>query len=60
MIAGLCFLAVALSGSVLLITDLMFDGARVWIYTGAVAAVIVGLWFVRPLVRGLRGLSSGP
>ena len=54
------FLAVALSGSVLLITDLMFDGARVWIYTGAVAAVIVGLWFVRPLLRGVRGLSSGP
>jgi hypothetical protein len=59
-IVGLCFLAVALSGSVLLITDLMFDGARVWIYTGAVAAVILGLWFVRPLLRGVRGLSSGP
>ena len=60
LIVGLVLLAVALTSSVLLITDLMFDGARVWIYTGAVAAVIVGLWFVRPLVRGLRGLSSGP
>ena len=60
MIAGLVFLALALGGSVLLITDMMFDGARVWIYSGALAAIIVGLWFVRPLVRGLRGKSSGP
>jgi len=59
-IIGLCFLAVALSGSVLLITDMMFDGARVWIYTGAVAAAILGLWFVRPLLRHARGKSSGP
>jgi Family of unknown function (DUF6328) len=51
MIAGLAFLAVALFGSVLLITDMLFDGARVWIYSGLVALCIVGLWFVRPLVR---------
>ena len=50
-IAGLCFLAVALGCSVLLITDLLFDGARVWLYTGAIAIVIVTLWFVRPLLR---------
>jgi hypothetical protein len=60
MIAGLVFLALALGGSVLLITDIMFDGARVWIYTGFVAAVVVGLWFVRPLLRAARGKSSGP
>jgi hypothetical protein len=59
-IAGLCLLAIALGGSVLLITDVMFDGARVWIYSGAVLAVIVGLWFVRPLLRHVRGKSSGP
>jgi hypothetical protein len=60
MIAGLAFLAIALGGSVLLITDLMFDGARVWIYTGVVGAIILALWFVRPLVRHARGKSSGP
>jgi hypothetical protein len=60
MIAGLAFLALALGGSVLLITDLMFDGARVWIYTGVVVAVMVGLWFVRPLLRRVRGKQSGP
>jgi Family of unknown function (DUF6328) len=51
MICGLVFLAIALTGSVLLITDLMFDGPRVWIYSGAVAVIIVGLWFLRPLAR---------
>ena len=60
LIWGLAILAVALGGSVLLITDMMFDGARVWIYTGAVVGVIVGLWFVRPLARHVRGASSGP
>src|ERR671919_130188 len=49
MIAGLVFLAAALGGSVLLITDVMFDGARVWAYSSAVALCIVGMWFLRPL-----------
>ena len=60
MIAGLVFLAIALGCSALLITDMMFDGARVWIYSGALAAIVIGLWFGRPLVRRLRGKSSGP
>jgi hypothetical protein len=59
-IGGLAFLAVALGGSVLLVTDILFDGARVWIYSGAMLLVIVSLWFVRPLSRGVRGVSSGP
>ena len=53
-IAGLIFLAIALSCSVLLITDLLFDGARVWIYSGAVWLIIVALWFIRPLARYAR------
>jgi hypothetical protein len=60
MIAGLVFLSLALGGCVLMITDLIFDGARVWVYTGAIALIIVGLWFVRPLARHARGKSSGP
>jgi hypothetical protein len=60
MIAGLAFLALALCGSVLLITDLMFDGPRVWIYSGFVAVVVLGLWFARPLWRAARAKSSGP
>jgi hypothetical protein len=60
MIAALVFLALALAGSVLLITDVLFNGARVWIYPGALLVVILGLWFVRPLTRAARGKSSGP
>ena len=59
-IAGLGLLAVALGGAVLLVTDIMFDGTRVWVYTGAVWAVILVLWFLRPLGRHVRGKSSGP
>jgi hypothetical protein len=60
MIFGLCFLAIAIGAAFLLITDVLFDGARVWVYTVAVWSVIVGLWFLRPLSRAARGLSSGP
>ena len=59
-IAGLVFLAVAITGVVLLITDFLFDGARVWIYSAIPAAAIVFLWFARPLMRHARGESSGP
>ena len=60
LIAGLGFLAIALGCSMLLITDILFDGARVWIYTGVMVAIVVGLWFVRPLLRAARNKSSGP
>ncbi len=60
LIAGLAFLALAIAGAVLLITDIMFDGTRVWLYTGGVALVFVALWFVRPALRAVRDESSGP
>ena len=60
MIAGLAFLAIAIGAAFLLITDMLFDGARVWIYTLVVWTILVGLWFVRPLTRHARGASSGP
>jgi Family of unknown function (DUF6328) len=59
-IAGLVFLALSIGGAVLLITDVMFDGTRVIVYSGAVFLVVVLLWFVRPLARHARGRSSGP
>jgi hypothetical protein len=58
MIIGLAVLFVAITGAVLLITDILFDGVRVWLYTGALAVFIAGLWFARPLLRG--DASSGP
>jgi membrane-associated HD superfamily phosphohydrolase len=51
MIAGLVALAVAMAGVVLLITDVLYDGAVVPVVAVAVAAVIGLLWFVRPLAR---------
>jgi hypothetical protein len=59
-IAGLVFLAVALICAVLLITDFLYSGPRVVLYVGAVALLLVVLWFVRPLYRAVRGISSGP
>lgn len=60
MIAGLGFLAIAIGSAFLLITDMMFDGARVWAYSVFVWLAIIGLWFLRPLIRRFRGKSSGP
>ena len=60
MIVGLGFLAVAIGAAFLMITDVMFDGPRVWIYSAVVWVTIVALWFVRPLTRHVRGVSSGP
>ena len=58
-IAGITALAVAINGAILLITDVLFDGTRVWLYAGAIALVTLLLWFVLPLSRAVRGLSSG-
>ena len=60
LIAGLGFLAIAIGAAFLLITDVLFDGTRVWVYSVIVWVVIVGLWFVWPLMRHARGASSGP
>jgi hypothetical protein len=57
-IAGLVFLAIAITGAVALITNVLFDGVVVWLYSIALAVFIAGLWFARPLLRG--DASSGP
>lgn len=56
-IGGLAFLAAAIFGAVLLITDVLYDGVRVWVYSGLLGLVVFVLWFVRP---ALRSESSGP
>ena len=60
LIAGLGFLAVAIGAAFLLISDVLYDGAKVWVFSAVVWVLIVSLWFVRPLSRHFRGLSSGP
>jgi hypothetical protein len=59
-IAGLVFLALAIIGAILLVTDYLYDGTVVWLGPGVVAVLLLGLWFVRPLFRHARGKSSGP
>jgi Family of unknown function (DUF6328) len=51
LIAGLVFLAIAIIGAVVLITDFIFDGAAVWIYPSLVAILLAVLWFAVPLLR---------
>ena len=57
MLAGLGFLAIAIGAAFLLITDVLFDGARVWIYSVVVWVTILALWFGRPLRRHLRAIG---
>jgi hypothetical protein len=51
LIAGLVFLGLAITLALAMITDYLYDSWIVWAAPGAVAAVIVGVWFVRPLLR---------
>ena len=60
LIAGLVFLSLAVIGALTLITDYMFGLGGQWYWPLLTALLLVGLWFVRPLVRHVRGLSSGP
>ena len=57
MIAGLVFLALAIVGAVVLITDYMFGISGQWYWPLLIALGIAAFWFVRPL---LRSESSGP
>jgi hypothetical protein len=59
-ILGLAALAIAMTGVVLLITDVLYDGVGVWVVTAAVAGLIGFLWFLRPLRRHAADESSGP
>jgi Family of unknown function (DUF6328) len=59
-LAGLACVAVSMLGALLLVTDLLFDGAVV-IVTIAVAALgFVSLWCVLPMLRRMRLLKGRP
>ena len=53
-LAGLFVLVLAMTGAVLLVTDLLFESATVAITTAATAAMFLTLWFALPLVRRAR------
>ena len=54
MIVGLLFLALAMTGVILLITDVLFKTATVVAVTAALGTLFAGLWYVVPLTRRLR------
>ena len=60
LIAGLVFLGIAIVCAITLITDYLFGLGSHWYWPALVALALVALWFVRPLIRHLRGHSSGP
>ena len=51
LIAGSSFLALALTGAVLLVTDYLFDGAGVYVFPPLLLVVLVVMWFGRPALR---------
>ena len=52
-VAGLGCLAIAMNGAVLLVTDVLFDGAIVVLTVAITAVLYIGLWFVLGIVRRL-------
>jgi hypothetical protein len=53
-IAGTALLAVAMSGTVFLVTDVLFEATSAAVAAGLTAALLTWLWFGWPLVRDLR------
>jgi hypothetical protein len=59
-IAGLVFLAVAMNGAVLLVSDVLFDGAAVTITVALTLIAYIGLWFGLGLVRRMSRERTRP
>ena len=57
-IAGLSFLALAMTGVVLLVTDVIFGGIATVVATSITACVFAVLWYVIPFVRRTRLLAQ--
>ena len=57
-VAGLVWLAVAMNGAVLLVTDLLFEETTVIVTIAAVGTLYVGLWFALGLARRFSGQRS--
>ena len=57
-IAGLIFLALAMTGAIMLVTDVLFGAAATIVATGLAALAFSFFWFALPLRRRLS-LSAG-
>jgi 4-amino-4-deoxy-L-arabinose transferase-like glycosyltransferase len=54
LIGGSAFLALALVGAVLLVTDYLFKGASVYVVPPVLALVLAATWYIRPALRRRR------
>jgi hypothetical protein len=52
LIAALVALAVAIILAIAVVTDFLWDGWVVWLFPVLLAALILSIWFIRPLARG--------
>ena len=50
-VIGLAFLAAAMTGAVILVTDFLYHETMVWITAAAAATLFIGLWFAWPVKR---------
>ena len=57
-IAGMSFLALAMIGAIMLITDVLFGGTATVAFSLAAAAMFVAFWGLLPLRRGLSGTQE--
>jgi hypothetical protein len=53
--AGLSFLALAIVGSVFLISDLVVGGVAAGLTTVGIGLMILWVWYGQPLFRRMRG-----
>jgi hypothetical protein len=51
LIVSLVLLAIAILAALVCLTDFLYGGAATWLWPGLIAALLVVLWFVRPLLR---------
>ncbi len=56
-IVGMALLAAAMTGAILLITDILYRETTVTIVAGAVALMFALLWYAVPLRRSLQSDS---
>ncbi|MGH2979657.1 MAG: DUF6328 family protein [Solirubrobacterales bacterium] len=59
-IAGLTFLALAMSGVVFLITDVLYSSTATALATGGAVIAFAVLWYAVPIWRRLRGGGTRP
>jgi Family of unknown function (DUF6328) len=51
LIASLVALAIGMIAALICLTDFVYGGTVSWLWPGIIAALLVALWFVRPLLR---------